>query len=106
MAISPIWPADTARNSNGELTFHGITASTLLDEFGSPLYVLDLDEVRARASHFVKAAAHAFTNNTTHVSYAAKAFLSKEMARIVTEEGMFVDTCTLGEMKIALDVSE
>ena len=102
MAISPIWPADTARNSNGELTFHGITASTLLDEFGSPLYVLDLDEVRARASHFVKAAAHAFTNNTTHVSYAAKAFLSKEMARIVTEEGMFVDTCTLGEMKIAL----
>ena len=32
MAISPIWPADTARNSNGELTFHGITASTLFPE--------------------------------------------------------------------------
>ncbi|MUH60045.1 diaminopimelate decarboxylase family protein [Bifidobacterium canis] len=102
MAISPIWPQDTARNANGEITFHGITASELLSKFGSPLYVLDLDEVRARAKHFTQAAAHAFTNNTTHVSYAAKAFLSKEIARIVTEEGMFVDTCTMGEMRIAL----
>lgn len=102
MAISPIWPQDTARDAAGELTFHGITASALADEYGTPLYIYDLDEVRARARHFVNAAAAAFSNNTTHVSYAAKAFLSKEMARIVTEEGMYVDTCTLGEMKIAL----
>ena len=102
MAISPIWPQDTARDANGELTFHGITASALVNEYGSPLYVYDLDEVRSRAKHFVKAATRAFSNNTTHVSYAAKAFLSKEIARIVTEEGVYVDTCTLGEMKIAL----
>lgn len=85
MAISPIWPQDTARDAAGELTFHGITASALADEYGTPLYIYDLDEVRARARHFVNAAAAAFSNNTTHVSYAAKAFLSKEMARIVTE---------------------
>ncbi len=81
MGITPIWPAATARNAQGAIEFHGITATQLLDDFSSPLYVLDLDEVRARARRFTEATAHAFSTTTTHVSYAGKAFLSKEMAR-------------------------
>ena len=50
----------------------------------------------------MRAAAEAFNTSTTHVSFAGKAFLSKEVVRLVTETGMFVDTCTMGEMKIAL----
>ena len=50
----------------------------------------------------MRAAAEAFNTSTTHVSFAGKAFLSKEVVRLVTEAGMFVDTCTMGEMKIAL----
>ena len=102
MPISPIWPAATAVNADGAITFHGRTAESLLDEFGSPLYLIDTDEVVARARHFVRAAAEAFNTSTTHVSFAGKAFLSKEVVRLVTEAGMFVDTCTMGEMKIAL----
>ena len=102
MPISPIWPAATAVNADGAITFHGRTAESLLDEFGSPLYLIDTDEVVARARHFVRAAAEAFNTSTTHVSFAGKAFLSKEIVRLVTEAGMFVDTCTMGEMKIAL----
>ncbi|OZG62011.1 diaminopimelate decarboxylase [Bifidobacterium lemurum] len=102
MPITPIWPEATAVNETGELTFHGRTASSLLDEFGSPLYLIDTDEVAVRARRFVRAAADAFTTSTTHVSFAGKAFLSKEIARIVTEAGMLVDTCTMGEMRIAL----
>ena len=98
----PIWPEATALDANGELTFHGRTASSLLDEFGSPLYLIDTDEVAARARRFVRAAADAFHNTTTHVSFAGKAFLSKEVVRIVTEAGMLVDTCSMGEMRIAL----
>ncbi len=64
--------------------------------------MLDLDEVRARARRFTEATSHAFSTTTTHVSYGGKAFLSKEMARIVTEAGLYVDTCTMGEMRIAL----
>ena len=52
--------------------------------------------------HFVRAAAEAFNTSTTHVSFAGKAFLSKEIVRLVAEAGMFVDTCTMGEMRIAL----
>lgn len=101
--ITAIWPAATAVDqATGALTFHGRTAASLLDEFGSPLYVLDTDEVTARARHFVHAAAEAFSNSTTHVSFAGKAFLSKEIVRLVTAEGMLVDTCTMGEMRIAL----
>lgn len=102
MPISPIWPAAAAVNANGAIAFHGRTAESLLDEFGSPLYLIDTDEVSARAKHFVRAAAEAFNTSTTHVSFAGKAFLSKEIVRLVSEAGMFVDTCTMGEMRIAL----
>lgn len=102
MGITPIWPESTTFDGNGELTFHGRTAASLLDEFGSPLYVIDTDEVRKRAERFVRAASTAFNTNTTHVSFAGKAFLSKEVVRIVTQAGMLVDTCSMGEMKIAL----
>ena len=102
MPISPIWPAATAVNANGAIAFHGRTAESLLDEFGSPLYLIDTDEVSARAKHFVRAAAEAFNTSTTHVSFAGKAFLSKEIVRLVAKAGMFVDTCTMGEMRIAL----
>lgn len=102
MPISPIWPAATAVDANGAIAFHGRTAESLLDEFGSPLYLIDTDEVSARAKHFVRAAAEAFNTSTTHVSFAGKAFLSKEIVRLVAEAGVFVDTCTMGEMRIAL----
>ncbi|MDF7665622.1 diaminopimelate decarboxylase [Bifidobacterium sp. ESL0745] len=102
MGITPIWPEATAFNKDGELMFHGHSAASLLDEFGSPLYLIDTDEVRNRARKFVAAAAKAFNTNTTHVSFAGKAFLSKEIVRIVTQAGMHVDTCSMGEIKIAL----
>ena len=101
MAVTPIWPEASAVNENGEITFHGRTAESLLGEFGSPLYLIDTDEVRQRAERFVRAAASAFDNTVTHVSFAGKAFLSKEICRIVTGAGMLIDTCSMGEMRIA-----
>ena len=102
MALTPIWPKATDIDANGALTFHGRTAAQLLDEFGSPLYLIDTDEVTERARTFVAAAAEAFSTSTTHVSFAGKAFLSKEIVRLVTSAGMLVDTCSMGEMRIAL----
>lgn len=54
MAVTPIWPAGSDVNEQGEITFHGRTAESLLNEFGSPLYVIDTDDVRARAAKFVQ----------------------------------------------------
>ncbi|NMN02526.1 diaminopimelate decarboxylase family protein [Bifidobacterium panos] len=102
MALTPIWPKATDINASGALTFHGRAGAQLLDEFGSPLYLIDTDEVTERARTFVAAAAEAFSTSTTHVSFAGKAFLSKEIVRLVTAAGMLVDTCSMGEMRIAL----
>ncbi|NEG95270.1 diaminopimelate decarboxylase [Bifidobacterium sp. SMB2] len=100
--ITPIWPAATTIDGDGAIEFHGRTAESLLDEFGSPLYLIDTDEVAGRARYFVRAAADAFANSITHVSFAGKAFLSKRIVREVIDAGMHVDTCTMGEMRIAL----
>lgn len=102
MGVTTIWPKASAVDEHGELTFHGHTASSLTRRFGSPLYLMDVDEVRSRARRFVGLASESFRHTTTHVSFAAKAFMSTEVLRLVYQAGMFVDTCTLGEMRIAL----
>ncbi|MFX6258676.1 diaminopimelate decarboxylase, partial [Acinetobacter baumannii] len=38
----------------------------------------------------------------SRVYYAGKAFLSTEVVRWVTEEGLAVDVCTRGELEVAL----
>lgn len=102
MEDSGIWPQGVDRDDQGSLRMHGRPVRSLLDRFGSPLYVLDTDDLRSRAARFVTAATRAFPTTTTHVSYAGKAFLSKEVVRLVLDAGMSVDTCTMGEMRIAL----
>ena len=63
MAVTPIWPAGSNVNEQGEITFHGRTAESLLNEFGSPLYVIDTDDVRARAAKFVKSGNLSFSEH-------------------------------------------
>lgn len=99
--LSAIWPT-SAHMADGVLSLHGFSAAQLLDSFGSPLYVLDMDEVVNRARHFREAAQKAFSTSTIEVSFAGKAFLSKEVVREVVKQGLHVDTCTMGEMRIAL----
>ncbi|MDO4913018.1 MAG: diaminopimelate decarboxylase [Bifidobacteriaceae bacterium] len=92
----------SAINSHGSLEFYGTSVQDLLEKYGSPLYVVDTDEVRERAQYFVNTATEAFHNTTVHVSYAGKALLTKRLVRIMLETGMHIDTCTMGEMRIAL----
>lgn len=99
--MSPIWPSNS-RRIDGALNLHGFSAAQLLNSFGTPLYVMDLDDMVERARHFLHSAEQAFSTSNISVSFAGKAFLSKEVARLLTAEGLHVDTCTLGEMRIAL----
>lgn len=101
-SLSSIWPSGAVRNEHGELTLRGRTATSLLDEFGSPLYVVDMAQVRERARLFRQYATQAFATTTTHVSFAGKALLTKAVVRAVVDEGLLVDTCSMGEMRIAL----
>ncbi len=99
-----VWPASARRDDTGQLRIGGIAAADLVHAHGSPLLVLDEDEVRTRARAFrdAFAAATAEHGGTSRVYYAGKAFLSTAVARWVTEEGLNVDVCTRGELEVAL----
>ncbi|HJQ02364.1 MAG TPA: diaminopimelate decarboxylase [Jatrophihabitans sp.] len=96
-AVNPlIWPANAGRDDAGELMVGGVPASTLAARFGTPAFVLDTDDLRARARTY----AAAFAGGD--VFYAGKAFLSTAVAAIIADEGLGIDVCTAGELAIAL----
>jgi diaminopimelate decarboxylase len=76
---------------------HGHAVPALVADYGSPAFLLDEADFRARARQFREAFAGC------EVYYAAKAFLSRAMARWVAEEGLSIDVCTGGELQVALD---
>lgn len=81
----------------------GVKVTDLAREFGTPLFVLDEEDFRARAAEFKRAFDNAFDRlcGGVDVYYAGKAFLCTEVARWVTEEGLRLDTCSGGELLVA-----
>jgi len=98
------WPAGAVRHEDGEVSFAGVRASALAAEHGTPAYVLDEADLRARARRYRESFETAFAAIGTGVDvyYAGKAFLSVAVARWVSEEGLRVDTATGGELAVAL----
>ncbi|MCW2778885.1 MAG: lysA, partial [Frankiales bacterium] len=91
-----VWPASARRTDDGALELGGVDVRELAAEFGTPAYVLDEADFRARA----RAWAQAFEGGDVY--YAAKAFLCTAVARWVAEEGLSLDVCTGGELAVAL----
>jgi diaminopimelate decarboxylase len=92
--VPHLWSA-TARKVDGVLEVGGVRLPDLVAEHGSPAYVLDEADFRARARSFRTAFAD------YDVFYAGKAFLSTAVARWVVEEGLFLDVCSGGELTVA-----
>lgn len=99
-----MWPAGASRDEQGILRLGGLPATALSDRFGTPLFVIDEDQVRDHARRTLEAfrAAASEHDAQVRVYYAGKAFLSSEVVRWVTEEGLAVDVCTGGELAVAL----
>lgn len=98
-----VWPAG-ARLEGGELTLDGQAVSALVAEHGTPAFVLDEAMFHARAGLFRDAFASAFAaiGSDVDVYYAGKSFLSVAVARWAYADGLRVDTCTGGELAVAL----
>ncbi|WP_431926942.1 diaminopimelate decarboxylase [Nonomuraea jabiensis] len=96
--INPaIWPRTSTR-TDGTLTVGGVDVRELAREHGTPLYVLDEDDVRSRMRDY----ATAFAGSEVH--YAGKAFLCKEIVRWLDDEGLGLDVASGGELAVALSV--
>ena len=76
------------------LTVAGLSVVEIANQVGTPVYVVDEADLRARARAF----ADAF--HGWDVYYAAKSFLCTTVARWVSEEGLGVDVCTGGELAV------
>ncbi|WP_090762648.1 diaminopimelate decarboxylase [Nonomuraea maritima] len=96
--INPeIWPRTSTR-VDGALTVGGVDVRDLARDHGTPLYVIDEDDVRSRMRDY----ATAFAGSEVH--YAGKAFLCKEIVRWLQDEGLGLDVASGGELAVALSV--
>jgi diaminopimelate decarboxylase len=88
-------PDSSKVTEEGRLSIGGCDVLELADQYGTPLFVYDEQHLRNRCHE----ALAAFGDG---VAYGGKAFLCKEMARLVNEEGLLLDVATGGEAYVAL----
>ena len=90
---APPWPATALRGPWG-LEVGGLALTELADRFGTPLLVVDEQEVRDRA--------RAIAGRFPRVLYAVKAFTAHAVLRIVLDEGLDLLASTGGEVEACL----
>jgi diaminopimelate decarboxylase len=92
-----VWPRNADRNPQGVVEFAGLDVRDLAQTYGTPLFIVDEADFRARCAEFAEA-----FGDPALVHYASKAFLSVQVARWVADEGLGLDVCSGGELAIAL----
>jgi diaminopimelate decarboxylase len=101
--LPQLWSGTVRRNGAGALEVGGVDVRDLAAQYGTPAYVLDEADFRARAVAFRDAFRDAFAGlcGGADVYYAGKAFLCTEVARWIAADGLGLDTCTGGELAVA-----
>ncbi|MBQ8383013.1 MAG: diaminopimelate decarboxylase [Clostridia bacterium] len=87
-------------NDLGHFTIGGVDTVTLAEKYGTPLYVIDEDAVRAQCRLYQSAMKRYFGADST-IHYASKALSCKAVYRVMQEEGVRVDLVSLGELYTA-----
>ena len=88
----------TARKvDDGALEVGGVDVRDLVAEHGTPAYVLDEADFRARAPRLPRRVRRRTTSTTP-----ARRSCARAVARWVAEEGLGLDVCTGGELAVAL----
>ena len=90
-------------NALGHLTIGGRDTVELAQTYGTPLYVMDEDEIR-RACESYRESVNRYYGGRGLVTYASKAFCCKAVCRIVAEEGLGLDVVSGGELYTAKSV--
>ena len=100
VAGSPVYPIGSRVNDRGHLEVGGCDVVELAREFGTPAYIYDEDDIRARARAYL--AAFRVRSDDFEVIYASKAAPFTAVYRVLCEEGLSVDTASGGELHMAL----
>ena len=100
LPYAEILPLTAAADDAGRLSIGGCDLRELADRFGTPLYVYDEHSIR-EACRAYRGAFEAELPSV-RVLYAAKAWLSPALTRILVEEGLGMDVVSGGELHTAL----
>ena len=100
--LPEVWADTVRRNPAGALEVGGIDVRDLAAQYGTPVYVLDEADFRARAMAFRDAFQSAFADlcGGADVYYAGKAFLCARVARWLAHDGVRIDACSGGELAV------
>jgi diaminopimelate decarboxylase len=90
-----VWPVSAVSAPGGDIAVAGVSLADIAERYGTPTYVIDEGEVRARAQAWRKALPQA------DVVYAAKAFLCRAVVDWMEQEGLGLDVCSAGELELA-----
>lgn len=90
-------------NGKGHLTVGGCDTVELAEQYGTPAYIYDENEIRKNLREFRDSIDKYYGGNGL-VVYASKAFCCKEMCRICNQEGTGIDVVSGGELYTALSV--
>src|SRR4051795_9860806 len=99
-ALSAVYPLGSRINDAGRLEVGGCDVVELAREYGTPAYVYDEDDIRARARAYVEA--FAARTERFEVVFASKAFPCTAAYRLLVEEGLSCDVASGGELFLAL----
>lgn len=92
----------TARiNSSDRLEIGGCDVTTLVQQFGSPLYILDEDTLRTACRQYREALQKYYPGHS-QVLYASKAWSCLGVCAIACQEGLGIDVVSGGELYTAL----
>jgi diaminopimelate decarboxylase len=101
--LSRIYPQGSRVNQHGHLELGGCDAVDLAREFGTPVYVVVEDDLRARARAFADALAGGRDRfRDCDVLFASKAFPCTAVYRVLADEGLACDVASGGELALAL----
>jgi diaminopimelate decarboxylase len=99
-----VWPRHAKRRATGEVEIAGVALADIANQYGTPIYVIDEDDFRARATAAksgLEAAAKKI-GSSAKIYYASKAFLSTEIVGWIDELGLNIDVSSGGELAAAL----
>ena len=94
-----VFPDTTTVDSQGRLVIGGCNTLDLVSEYGTPLYILDEQTLRARCRSYIQEFRQ--RRKECAVYYACKAYINPALAKIFDEEGMGLDVVSGGELATA-----
>lgn len=94
-----VLPITAGINAAGHMTIGGCDAVDLAREFGTPVYVFDEADLRARCQELQDEFGSRLPD--VLVLYASKAYIGKALAGVIDDQGMGLDVVAGGEIAVA-----